>query len=137
MRRVGVDTNVLVSFLTDRDPGQQARATELFLGAAAGDHVIVVHQQVAAEVVYVLLNVYGVAATVASSAMRDLLDLPGVVTTDELDWAAVWALWPRRMRDFGDACLAASAKGDAFDRLATFDAQLAKRARRQGVPTWW
>jgi predicted nucleic acid-binding protein len=137
LKRIGIDSNVVLSFLTDRDPGQRARATELFVAAAAGEHVLVVHQQVVAEAVYVLLNVYGVAANVVSSAMHDLLELPGVVTTDDLPWPELWQLWPRRLRNFGDACLAASAKADAFDRLATFDAKFARSARRQGVPTWW
>ncbi len=42
--RIGVDTNVIVSFLIDRSPGQQARAAELFAAAAAGDLHIVLHQ---------------------------------------------------------------------------------------------
>ncbi|MFQ5742382.1 MAG: PIN domain-containing protein [Acidobacteriota bacterium] len=137
MKRLGVDTNVVVSFLTDRDPRQQARAAELFGAATSGEHVIVLHQAVITESVYVMCNVYAAKPTIVSAVMRDLLSLPGVVTVDEVAWPAVWMLWPSRIRDFQDACLTAMAAAEAFDLLATFDTGFAKRARRQGVATYW
>ena len=137
MKRIGVDTNVIVSFVTDRDPHQQARAAELFGAATSGEHVIVVHQAAITEAVYVLCNVYDQEPHVVSAVMRDLLSLPGLVTADQVEWQAVWSSWPRHLEDFGDACLTAAATADTFDVLATFDAAYAKRARRQGVATYW
>ncbi len=51
--------------------------------------------------------------------------------------AEVCKLWPRSVKDFGDACLAAVGKSDAFDALATFDVAFSKRLRRQGLSTYW
>lgn len=135
MKRVGVDTNVIVSFVTDRDPRQQARAAELFAAATAGVHEIVLPQAVLLETVYVLCNLYGAKPGAVSAILRDLQSLPGVDTVDRVDWSAVWSLWPGRVRDFGDACLTAQA--DAFDELATFDAAFARRARRRGIASYW
>ena len=135
--RIGVDTNVIVSFLTDRNPRQQARAAELFAAAAAGDLRIVLHQTVISESVYVLRNLYETKPANVAAILRDLLALPGVVTIDELVWSAVLSLWPRRIADFGDACLASAAKSHAFDALATFDTGFRKRIRRQGLATHW
>ncbi len=42
MKRVVVDTNVLISFLTDRNAEQQAQASELFEAAAEGVGVFLV-----------------------------------------------------------------------------------------------
>jgi predicted nucleic acid-binding protein len=137
MKRVGVDTNVIVSFLTDRDPTQQAWAAQLFAAAAAGEHVVVLPQSVISEAVYVMCNVYDAKPGAVSALLRDVLSLPGVVRVDELDWPAVFSLWPRRVKNFGDACLAAVARAGAFDALATFDAAFAKRARRLGLATHW
>ena len=135
--RIGVDTNVVLSVLIDRNAEQQARAAELFGAAAAGDLHIVLHQVVINESVHVLKNVYEVKPANVAAILRDLLALPGVVAIDELDWSAVLSLWPRRMADFSDACLAAVAKSDAFDALATFDAGFRRRLRRQGLATHW
>ena len=137
MRRIGVDTNVVVSFVTDRDAKQQTRAAELFVAATSGQHIIVLHQAVITEAVYVLCTVYGTPPHDVSAVMRDVLSLPGVVSADQVDWPTIWSSWPRRIKDFGDACLIAVAKADTYDVLATFDAEFAKRARRQGVATYW
>ena len=135
--RIGVDTNVIVSFLTDRSPAQQARAAELFTAATAGDVCLVLHQLVISEVVYVLGNLYQQKPTHIRAILRDLLASPGVVTIDQIRWPSVLALWPRRITDFGDACLAAVAEAGAFDALATFDAAFRRRLRRRGIATYW
>ncbi len=135
--RIGVDTNVIVSFLIDRTPGQRARVAELFDAAAREELHIVLHQAVIAESVYVLRTLYELTPIDVSETLGDLLALPGVATTDELDWSVVFSLWPRRIADFGDACLAGAAKSDAFDALATFDAGFRRRLRRQGLATHW
>lgn len=137
MKRVGVDTNVVVSFVTDRDPAQQSRAAALFGAATAGECLIVLPQAVISEAVYVLCNVYAVKPEVVSAVMRDLMSLPGVVSVDQVDWPAIWRCWPRRVKDYGDACLTVVARSGGFELLATFDAELAKRARQQGAATYW
>jgi predicted nucleic-acid-binding protein len=137
MKRIGLDTNVVVSFITDRDAAQQARAAEVFSAATAGEHVIVLHQAVILETVYVLHSAYGTPPKTVSAVMKDLLSLPGVIAADAVDWPAIWATWPRSMKDFGDACLTAVAKAGTFDLLATFDAAFSRRARKQGLEAYW
>jgi len=137
MKRIGVDTNVILSLVTDRDPSQQERAAGLFAAALAGEHVVVVHQTVISEVAYVMCSFYGIKPGKVRAALRDVLALPGVVAIDALDWSAVWKLWPRSVKDLGDACLVAVGKSDAFDALATFDVAFSKRLRRQGLSTYW
>lgn len=137
MKRVGLDTNVVLSFITDRDARQQARAAELFSAATAGEHVVVLPQAVVRETVYILQSAYGTPTKVISPVMRDLLSLPGVLIADRLDWPAVWAMWPGSIRDFGDACLTAVTRAGDVDLLATFDTVFARRARRHGVETYW
>ena len=137
MTRVGVDSNVVLSFITDRDLQQQARAAELFGAATAGECVVILHQAVITEAVYVLCNQYDEKPFAVGAVMRDLSALPGVVTANEIEWETVWGSWPDRFHDFGDACLAAAARADTFDVLATFDVAFAKKARRQGVATYW
>jgi predicted nucleic acid-binding protein len=137
MTRVGVDANVVVSFITDRDLQQQARAAELFGAATEGECTVVLHQAVITEAVYVLCNQYEGEPHVVCAVMRDLSALPGVVTADEVVWEPVWSTWPGRFHDFGDACLTAAARAGTFEVLATFDVAFAKKARQQGVATYW
>ena len=135
--RIGVDTNVVMSLLTDRDPAQQARAAELFGASEGGEFHIVVHQVVINESVHVMRGFYGEKPATVAAILNELLSLPNVVPMHELDWSEVFGLWPRLIQDFGDACLAAAAKSGAFDSLATFDAGFRRRLRRQGLATHW
>jgi predicted nucleic acid-binding protein len=136
-KQIVVDTNVLVSFLTDRDPVQQEQAAALFRGAAAGTHALILHQIALSEMVYVLLNLYGVSPAEAARILGDLLATPGVRPVHELSWPLLLDLWPDKIPSFADAAIAAVAKQGTYDEVATFDRPLAKRLKRQGLPTLW
>jgi len=135
--RTIIDTNVVLSFLLVREPRQQAQATELFTAAARGEHELAVHQIVISETVYVLTNVYAVGRKETAAIIRDLLATPGVVPLNDLTWATLLDVWPDRVDDFGDACLAAVATTGAVDSVATFDARFARQLRRLDLPTYW
>ena len=137
MKRVVLDTNVLVSFLTDRDAEQQAQAAALFEAAAQSEVELVLHQIVVGEMVYVLGNLYQVEAQEIAAMIDDLLASPGVKPVDELSWTLVLELWPGRVSDFADAVLAAVALGGRYDAVATFDRRFVRRLRREGIPRYW
>lgn len=137
MTRVLVDTNVLVSFLTDRNPQQQALAATLFEQAAAGQHEILVHQMVLVEVVFVLGKLYNVPPEQIALYLGDLLRAPGVSVLAELSWSRLLELWPARMAAFTDAALAAVARDLRGVAVATFDQGLARALGKVGVTRHW
>jgi predicted nucleic acid-binding protein len=138
MNQILVDTNVLVSFLTDRDASQQEKAAELFAAAASGGAALVLHQVVITELVHVLSNVYRLAAADVAATVGDLLALPGVATLDEIAWPVVLDLWPGKIPGFTDAVLAAVAQVGRYEVIATFDLKLRRALRRRGTRScWW
>ena len=137
MKRVVLDTNVLVSFLTDRDPQQQARAAELVTAASRGEVELVLHQIAATELVYVLQNLYRVETRRVAATIGELIALPGLLTSDDLPWAAVLALWPSAIGDFADAVLVAATRAGRHDAIATFDLAFRRRLGRLGLASYW
>jgi len=137
MTRVLIDTNVLVSFLTDRDPEQQARAADLITAAAQREVQLLLHQQVLAELVYVLVNLYRRSREEIAAILRELLALPGALPVDELPWSLVLDLWPKQIPDFADAVLAATCKAGRHDSIATFDADFQRRLPGLGLEPYW
>lgn len=137
MKRVLVDTNVIASFLTDRNAAQQAKAGALFEAAEARRVEIVVAQLVAAELIYVLRNVYAVSRVEAAATLKDLLALPGLRAVDTLPWPRLFELWPGVVPDFADAALAAICEAEAGSAIATFDATFRRRLARLGIPSHW
>ena len=137
MKRVVVDTNVIASFLTDRNPAQQARAAALLAAAERRELELVVPQLVVAELAFVLQNLYGRSPAETAATLHDLLALPGVVTEDRLPWARLFALWPAVIADFADAALAAVCLERRDDAVATFDLAFRRRLGRLGLASFW
>ena len=132
MKSVVIDTNIVLSFVTDRDERQQQAALRLFEGAAAGTLRLVVPQVVLVEIVYVLENLYRHPASEVAGVIRDLLSMPHVAVENEVPWRAVRALWPRRVRDFAGGVLVAVAKAGGH-LVASFDRRLNGSLRRLAV----
>ncbi len=137
MRGVLIDTNVLLSFLTDRDPWQQGKAAELIQEASAGTMTLWLHQVVLIEMVYVLLNLYRRSPAETTSLLGELLQLPGVRPLDEAPWPRLLDLWPAVFTDFADSLLAAVLAERDLDSIATFDRRFSRRLRDQQLPTYW
>ena len=132
MKSVVVDTNVVLSFVTDRDPRQQRAAARLFEDAAKGTLALVLPQVVLVEIVYVLENLYRAPPEQVAGVIEDLLAMPRLAAENEVSWTAVLALWPERVRDFADAVLVAVAKAGG-QALASFDRRLTRGLRRFGI----
>ncbi len=137
MSTILVDTNVLVSFLTDRDAAQQGQAAELLEAAARRELGAVLHQQTLSEMIYVLTNLYELPSAEVARIVRELLDLPGLSTCEGLRWTSVLELWPREVPDFADAVLVDVCRSERFDAIATFDRQLRRRLRPLNVASYW
>lgn len=133
MKRIVLDTNVLLSYLTDRDLQQQEAATRLFEKAAEGEHALVLHQVAISEMVYVLHSFYRVEKSTIAALLREVLALPGIIAVNEIVWSRLLDLWPDRFSDFGDAALAALTIEGRHDAVATFDHPFARQLERQGL----
>jgi predicted nucleic acid-binding protein len=136
MKRIVIDTNVVISFLTDRDPRQQEIAAKLFEDTAAARRQIVLHQAVITEVAYVLQNLYKQAPEAVAATLRDLMDMPGVVVVDEMPWARLFEIWPARIGTYADASLAAVAIAGGYEYVATFDRGFRKHLKQLGIRSY-
>ncbi len=137
VRSLVLDTNVLLSFLTDRDPSQRRLAEPLFQAAARGALRLVVPQIVLVETSFILRNVYRQPAAEIAQIVREALALPGVEPSDPAVWGLVLDLWPRVVEGLPDALIAAAAKLGRHDGVATFDRRLARALPKIGLESHW
>lgn len=133
MREYLVDTNCLVSFITDRNPRQQAVIAKYFENAADLEITLCVIGPVISELVYVLNKIYRVEPEAIARSLRALIETPGIELIDGYHASSILELWPRSIADFGDAVLAAAAR-EAKYTLLTFDRPLAKALRKLSIP---
>jgi predicted nucleic acid-binding protein len=137
MRRVLVDTNVLISFVSDRNEQQQEKADRLFAMAAASEVELILHQTVITEFVFVLSNLYGVKDPDVAEMLGELLALPGTAPAYETSWPLVLDLWPGEIPGFADAIIASVALQGRYDAVATFDSKLAHALQSRSVGSVW
>jgi predicted nucleic acid-binding protein len=137
MKTVLVDANVLVSFLTDRNPEQRERAFALLLAAREREHSLVLLTISISETIYVLRNLYKVDPRAIADSMRQLLGLPGVASGGDVSWSLVFTLWPEVISNLGDAMIAAAASEGGYDAVATFDRDLQRKLAQQGAVSYW
>lgn len=137
MKEILVDTNVLLSFLTDRNKAQQEQAAALFRGVADREHALILHSVTLIEMVHVFINVYEADPVDVADSVSKLLEMPGVVSATEITWSLVLERWPQVIPSLGDAILAAVAHQGRYDAVATFDGPLRKKLARQGSVSYW
>lgn len=125
MKRYVIDTNALISFVTDRNPEQQKVVTPIFESAAHMKAVIFCHQNVLTEFIYVLDRVYRLPKKQIGPMITDLVQMPGIELVQELDYPAALSVWPDPFSDFGDAVVASVALAQKGAEVVTFDRKFA------------
>lgn len=116
---IGIDTNVLVRFLVDDDPRQNAAARR-FLAERTIEDPAYVSSLVIAETVWVLTRRMKYPLPVVADLLQGLLSAEGMVIeyTDELDALLSTS---RPMADLADYLISWSAERAGCRSTATFD----------------
>lgn len=133
MKRIVIDTNLLISFVTDLNKEQQEQAAAIFEAARRSHLSILCHQNVLTEFVYVLNRIYKVEQPAINNMLHDLLTTPGIEIVNDLDHLKLLDIWPAKCADYGDAILLSFCKSRRDVVLATFDQKLISQAQDTGV----
>lgn len=121
MKRVFVDTNVFLRFLTQDDAGQSERAAQLLREAAERRLVLVTGPPVLFELVWTLRRAYKVSRPGALDILCSLLALEGLEMTDRAVTTAAIDRARASEQEFADAYIAAAAEAAGVEEIATFN----------------
>ena len=132
MKKYVLDTNALISFVTDRNLDQQEAVAPLFDAAASFKCLLVCHQFTLTEFIFVMDRVYSIPKETINTMVREFIAMPGVEIRHGLDFASILSLWPAQIADFGDAVIAAAGKEVKGSIVVTFDEKLKSSLRRMG-----
>ncbi len=136
MKHFIIDTNALISFVTDRSPAQQEVVAKLFEQAAQAKATVFCPQNVLVEFAYVMDKVYRQPKLLIRQMLADFIALPGVTVVHDGDFAEVLDLWPEPIADLGDALVAATARGAKKAALVTFDKEFIRVVKGLGILVW-
>jgi predicted nucleic-acid-binding protein len=128
-----IDTNVLISFVTDRNMSQQEIVAPLFVSASKLKCTLVCHQFALTEFVFVMTRVYGIPPEKVNNMVRDLIVMPGIELYQETDFKTLLSLWPASIKDFGDAVIATTAKSVKGSTVVSFDEKFKNALKKLGI----
>lgn len=115
---IGLDTNVLVRYLTQDDPIQSPRATELIERRLSEDNPGFVSLVAMTETVWVLERAYGFSDTDIAAVVERLLQTSVLVVDREVEVFAAMTVLQEGRGAFADALI--GALGDKAGCSATF-----------------
>jgi len=121
---IAIDTNVLVRFLHDDDPGQCRKARNLIKHAVARGESVYISDIVLCETLWVLARSYGLSRPLLAEVIRGILSASNVVfSSADLVRNALEAYEAGR-GDFSDYLIRANAAAAGAAALHTFDRAL-------------
>ncbi len=130
MKTYIIDTNALISFVTDRDTDQQEIIATIFKSAANLKKTVLCPQNVLTEFIYVMEKVYGIPKMTIHTMIRDFISMPGIKIIHDIDLNILFSYWPEHIPDFGDAVVAGVCKANKGSVVATFDKKFVDLLRR-------
>lgn len=133
MKKYIIDTNALISFVTDRNLNQQGKITKLLDDAVRLKVKVMCPQNVLTEFVYVMDTVYFISKTEIKVMAKDFIKLPGVEIVHQVSLKTLFALWPEKVPDYGDAIIAAICKETKGSSIATFDLKFKAKLKKIGL----
>ena len=129
MRRVFVDTNLFLRYLTNDDPAKADRVERLLNEAAAGEVSLVTAEMVLAETVWVLESSYGLPNAQVAPLVRGILATPGLEVQNAGLVARALDHYETLNIDFVDGYIAAVMEKQGIEELYSFDKKHASRLK--------
>ncbi len=133
MKNYLIDTNVLISFLTNRNIKQQKIITPYFKKVENCQSIITLHFNTITEFVYVLDKIYHVEEKEIHSLINHLIYTKGIKIVYDINEINVLKIWPEKTKDWGDAILTAYALDNKDSIILTFDKKFRSLLKSQKV----
>jgi predicted nucleic-acid-binding protein len=129
---IGLDTNILVRYLTQDDPGQSPRATELIERRLTDDNPGFISVVAMTETVWVLERAYRFSNVRIAEVIERLLQTSVLVVENEAEVFAAMTVLQEGSGSFADALIGELGDGAGCSVTLTFD-QKAARLRNFGL----
>lgn len=120
-KRVVIDTNLLVRYLTQDDPEKADAVESLLDKAGSGEVTILILSIVIAELVWVLESFYKMEPVAVSKLVESILNTPGLEVNEKAIILTICKTYREKKIDFIDAWITEFAKENGVDTIYSFD----------------
>ncbi|WP_167324053.1 type II toxin-antitoxin system VapC family toxin [Leptospira alexanderi] len=105
-----LDTNCYISFLNQRNLEQHTKMVLLWEKVSRLEYEVILTSHNITEIVFVFKSIYAVEQSKLNQIVKDLLINPGVTYESAYYPELILQLWPKSIKDYGDAVLAAASQ---------------------------
>ncbi|HGG58553.1 MAG TPA: PIN domain-containing protein [Gammaproteobacteria bacterium] len=123
---IGIDTNVLVRYLTRDDPLQAEMAREFLLNACTPEEPGVIDRVVLCELVWVLERSYGYSRSQITQTLEKLFRTRQLVIENPGAAMSALRLYRQGRTDYADALIGVGNRLTGCENTVTFDRKAAK-----------
>ena len=116
-----LDTNLLVRYLTEDDPGKADSVEILLDKASRGEGRLIIPSVVMAELVWVLESFYKMEEPQVAELLEALLHTPGLEVQENRLIRQALEIYRQKQIDFIDAWVLAFARQRSIPRIYTYD----------------
>lgn len=131
---IGLDTNVVVRYLTRDDEGQFRAAEAVMRAAARTGEPVYIGLPVLLETVWVLQRAYAVDRSAVASTLQALLESPDIVLENEPLVEAALDAFQTGSADFADYVIGIGNAAAGCRHTLTFDERAAQAPTIKAVP---
>jgi predicted nucleic-acid-binding protein len=123
---IGLDTNVVVRYLTQDDAKQAAIASSLFEHTLSVEHPGFISHITLCEIAWVLADCYDADKSRIQAVIEGLLGSKQIIVEEaDLVWKALRS-WEKSSADFSDALMGQASAARGCDKIVTFDKAAAR-----------
>ncbi|WP_249262301.1 type II toxin-antitoxin system VapC family toxin [Leptospira alexanderi] len=124
-----LDTNCYISFLNQRNLEQHTKMVLLWEKVSRLEYEVILTSHNITEIVFVFKSIYAVEQSKLNQIVKDLLINPGVTYESAYYPELILQLWPKSIKDYGDAVLAAASQL-LEAQIVTFDQDFSKSLKK-------
>ena len=123
---IGLDTNVLVRYLVQDDPGQSRKATQVIAKRCTRDDLGFVNRIVLCGLAWVLESAYGYSKDTIVAALEKLLRTSQLKIEDTQSAWTAFRMYQKGKADFSDCLLGTTNRFGGCNETVTFDQAASK-----------
>lgn len=123
---IGLDTNVLVRYLVQDDPGQSRKAAQVIAKRCTRDAPGFVNRIVLCELVWVLESAYGYSKDTIVTVLEKLLRTSQLKIEDMQSAWTAFRMYQKGKADFADCLLGTTNRLGGCNETVTFDQAASK-----------